>query len=74
MIINLEHFKARLLQDALTEATAQHWQHRADTFANVGTPECDQIALACHNHAALLRSLAPQPISEEVQAVLEETA
>jgi benzoyl-CoA reductase/2-hydroxyglutaryl-CoA dehydratase subunit BcrC/BadD/HgdB len=30
--IDIEHFKARLLQDALTEATAQYWIHRANQF------------------------------------------
>ena len=26
---DLDHFRARVLQDALTEATAQYWIHRA---------------------------------------------
>jgi hypothetical protein len=30
--IDLEHFKARLLQDCLTQATAEYWLHRADQF------------------------------------------
>lgn len=30
--IDIEHFKARLLQDALTEATAQYWVQRAYQF------------------------------------------
>jgi hypothetical protein len=30
--IDIEHFKARLLQDCLTEATAQYWIHRAHQF------------------------------------------
>jgi hypothetical protein len=29
MIIDFDHFRARILQDALTEATAQYWIHRA---------------------------------------------
>jgi hypothetical protein len=30
--IDLDHFRARILQDALTEATAQYWLHRAEQF------------------------------------------
>jgi hypothetical protein len=30
--IDIEHFRARLLQDALTEATASYWVHRAYQF------------------------------------------
>lgn len=30
--IDLDHFRARILQDALTEATAQYWLHRAHQF------------------------------------------
>lgn len=28
----VEHFRARVLQDALSEATAAYWRHRAETF------------------------------------------
>jgi hypothetical protein len=30
--IDLDHFRARVLQDALTEATAQYWLRRAQQF------------------------------------------
>jgi hypothetical protein len=30
--IDIDHFRARILQDALTEATAQYWVHRAYQF------------------------------------------
>jgi hypothetical protein len=30
--IDLDHFRARILQDALTEATAQYWLRRAEQF------------------------------------------
>ena len=30
--LDLDHFRARVLQDALTEATAQCWVHRAHQF------------------------------------------
>jgi hypothetical protein len=32
MNLDLDHFRARILQDALTEATAQYWLHRAQQF------------------------------------------
>jgi hypothetical protein len=30
--LDLDHFRARILQDCLTEATAQYWVHRAHQF------------------------------------------
>jgi hypothetical protein len=30
--IDLDHFRARILQDALTEATAAYWLRRAEQF------------------------------------------
>jgi hypothetical protein len=30
--IDIDHFRARVLQDALTAATAQYWVHRAHQF------------------------------------------
>jgi hypothetical protein len=30
--IDIDHFRARVLQDCLTEATAQYWVHRAYQF------------------------------------------
>jgi len=30
--IDIDHFRERVLQDALTEATAQYWVHRAHQF------------------------------------------
>lgn len=49
----VEHFRWRVLQDALAEATRDYWLRRADAFAAVGTPACDQIAQACRNRASL---------------------
>ena len=49
----VDHFRGRVLQDALAEATAAYWTKRADQFAGVGTPACDEIAQACRNRAAL---------------------
>ncbi len=50
---HIEHFRARVLQDALAEATAAYWLRRADTFAAVVTPRCDEIAEACRHRATL---------------------
>lgn len=47
------NFQRRVIQDALVEATAAYWLHRAETFDAVGTPECDEVARACRNAATL---------------------
>lgn len=31
--VHVEHFRYRVMQDALTEATAAYWRRRADLFA-----------------------------------------
>ena len=72
LVLNIEHFRQRVLQDALTEATAQYWERRATQFTQVGTPDCDMIAENCRNHARLLRDQAPEPISQDIIDVLEE--
>jgi hypothetical protein len=50
---HVEHFQARVLQDALQEATASYWRRRAATFARVGNERCDEIAQACRNAATV---------------------
>jgi len=32
LTLDLDHFRARILQDALTEATADYWEQRARAF------------------------------------------
>lgn len=49
----VEHFRARVLQDALAEATERYWLRRAEQFAAVGTPRADETAQACRNRAAM---------------------
>lgn len=49
----VEHFRGRVLQDALSEATSSYWLHRSETFTAVGNERCDEIAEACRNAAAL---------------------
>jgi hypothetical protein len=39
--IDLDHFRARILQDALTEATAQYWVHRTHQFQQAA-PRLDE--------------------------------
>lgn len=50
----IDHFRHRVLQDALAEATADYWLRRGEAFAAVGTPACDATAQACRNHAYLI--------------------
>lgn len=68
--IDIEHFKTRLLQDALTEAIPHYWLRRATQLEAVGTEDCDLAALNCRRHAALL---AEQPIdyTDEIQEALQ---
>lgn len=49
----VQHFRGRVLQDALNEATAAYWTKRAQQFEAVGNERCDEIAQACRNRAAL---------------------
>ena len=88
--VDLNHFAARVLQDALTEAMAGHWDRRAqqweaaapckgDYHGGASRTElleaferCQGIARACRSHAGLLRSLAPEDISDEVWDAIEE--
>ena len=90
--IDLDHFRARILQDALTEATAAYWIHRAHQFQQAAPRKgdyhgqadrdelldrwerCKATELACLRHADLIRGDYPEPISDEVAAVLEEVA
>ena len=60
----VEHFRSRVLADALQEATSAYWLRRARVFAEVGTEGCDEIAQACRNRAAL--SLAGDGIPDAV--------
>lgn len=32
LALDVEHFRGRILQDALTQATAEHWKRRAETL------------------------------------------
>lgn len=44
-----------MLLDILLEAQESYWLRRSDTFAAVGTPDCDEIANACRAKASLCR-------------------
>ena len=69
---HVEHFRARVLQDAIETATAAHWNRRAEQFAAVGNARCDEIALACRNHAAFLAAHPIAGIEPEVVEALRE--
>jgi hypothetical protein len=90
--VDIDHFRARILQDALTEATAQYWLRRAGQFeAAAPQPtdynghateeelakawvQCQTAAITCRRHAELIMQDRPEPISDEVLAVLGEVA
>lgn len=44
--IDLDHFRARILQDALTEATAHYWIRRAEAFEAAAPRPGDYHGLA----------------------------
>jgi hypothetical protein len=64
--IDVDHFRARVAQDALNEATSGYWLDRAVTFAAVGTPACDEIAQACRNRAVVELLPDVDPIDEAI--------
>jgi hypothetical protein len=53
LVDDVEHFRRRVLEDALNEACSAYCLRRAAAFAKVGTPACDEIALACRHKAEL---------------------
>lgn len=53
LVEDVEWFAHRILQDALNEAESSYWHRRAADFRAVGTPACDEIALACGRRAEL---------------------
>jgi hypothetical protein len=70
LVRDVEHFRRRVLEDALNEACSAYWLRRAETFAKVGTPECDEIAEACRHKAELALVGGTWP---EIDDVLSET-
>jgi hypothetical protein len=40
--IDIDHFRARILQDALTEATASYWERRAKQFEDAAPRKGDR--------------------------------
>jgi len=69
----LDHFRARVLQDALAEALPVHWRRRAEQFGAVGNAACDEVATACRSHAEFLEQ-HPIDLAELVAAELGRAA
>jgi hypothetical protein len=63
-----EAMRRRSVQQAITEATADYWRHRAEDFQQVGNQECDLIALACLRKAAFMEWEAGQPLIDPGEA------
>src|SRR5512144_893843 len=57
----LDHFRTRVLQDAIASASASTMRRRAEAFAGGGTGECDQIAQALRNAAQVALFADPDP-------------
>ncbi len=71
----VDHFRQRVLQDAIAEALPAYWRRRADTFTQVGTPACDDIARACRSHAQLIEQAGlPADVLAELVDELDRAA
>lgn len=70
----LERAALRMLVDLLLEADAAYWLKRADDFAKIGTPSCDEISQACRNKAALVREEHAEEWAVLLDAELAEVA
>lgn len=51
MMSTLEKCARRVVFEVLIEQDAAFWRRRAETFAAVGTADCDEIARACFARA-----------------------
>ena len=67
----IDQFGRRLIQDAMTQATAAHWRRRAAEFAAVGNERCDEIARACTARAQFEQAY-PSITEAEIVAMLDE--
>lgn len=58
---HVEHFRARVLQDALAEATSSYWLRRAEAFDRVDNERCRSIAAMCRHRAeiSLIQDVEP---------------
>jgi hypothetical protein len=81
--IDIDHFRARILQDALTEATAGYWERRAQQFedaaprlgefhGNATRDELNQRWLDCMATAQACRSHAQLIRNESPEPISEE--
>jgi hypothetical protein len=53
LVSDVEHFRMRVIQDALAEASRSYWLRRAADFDAVGTAGAAETAQACRNRATL---------------------
>jgi len=84
-LVDLDHFRARILQDALTEATAQYWVHRAHQFQQAAPrlgefrgdatrEELNEAWTRCHATAAACRRHAQLLVDERSEEISDEVA
>ncbi len=71
---HVQHFQARVLQDALIEATGAYWLRRAATFDAVGLPGAAETARACRRHAALLTDKLYAEVCKELSTARASSA
>lgn len=51
----IDRLAQSMLVDLLLDSQERYWLKRADDFAKVGTPACDEIARACRAKATRCR-------------------
>jgi hypothetical protein len=83
--IDIDHFRARILQDCLTEATAQYWVHRAHQFQQAAPrleefhgdatrEELNEAWTRCHATAASCRAHADLISGDYPEPISDEVA
>lgn len=70
----IDQLARRMVLDILLESQASYWLRRADDFAKVGTPACDEIAKACANKATLCRTENPDEWADLLRIQLGDAA
>ena len=70
----IDRLACLMILDLLLESSERHWLKRADDFAKVGTPSCDEISRACQSKARLCREESEQEWAELLALELGEVA
>lgn len=70
----IDRLAQSLLVELLLDAQEKYWLKRAQDFAKVGTPQCDEIAKACRAKASLCREESADEWTELLAVELGDVA